>query len=357
MTHIPPMSGPYLRKNKSVRRTMMLVMAALSPATAYGFYLYGWPSIILFTITLGSALLFEVIGLWLARRTVSTFALDGSALLTAWLLAVSLPPWAPWWIGVVGSAIAIVIGKQIFGGLGQNVFNPAMVARVALLISFPLEMTTFIAPMPFFSQGAPSFSDSMAIIFQVGQFDAVSSASLLDSIKTGLGQGAALPEITEGRYHPGQWLVGNSIGSLGEGSALLLTIGGIALMFGRIIRWHIPVSTLLSLAVIATFFNLIDGQTYPDAMVHLLTGATVLGAFFIATDPVTSPMSPKGQIVFGVGLGALIYIIRTWAAYPEGLSFAILLMNAATPLIDRYFRPRIFGRTRKGDPLNLTDRS
>ncbi|MBL4800972.1 MAG: RnfABCDGE type electron transport complex subunit D [Emcibacter sp.] len=356
MTQIPPMSGPYLRKNKSVRRSMLLVMAALTPATAYGFYLFGWPSIILFCITLGSAMIFEVICLLLAKRSVSIFALDGSALLTAWLLAISMPPWAPWWIAVVGSGIAIIIGKQVFGGLGQNVFNPAMVARVALLISFPLEMTTYMPPIDFMSAGAPSFMDGMGIIFGTANFDAVSSASLLDSIKTNIGQGKALGDIMEGQYSPVNWALGNSISSIGEGAALLLIAGGVALIFGRIITWYIPVSTLVTIAVFATIFNLYDGSKYPDAMVHLLSGATMLAVFFIATDPVTSPMSPKGQIVFGIGLGALVYIIRTWAAYPEGMSFAILLMNALTPLIDRYVRPRIFGRTRKGDPLNLSEK-
>lgn len=356
MTLIPPMSGPYLRKNKSVRRTMLLVMAALTPATLYGFYLYGWPAIILFCITLGSAMLFEVAGLLLAKRSVGTFACDGSALLTAWLLAVSLPPWAPWWIAVVGSAIAVIIGKQVFGGLGQNVFNPAMVARVALLISFPLEMTTFIQPTPLFSLGSPSFIESIGIIFAGAGFDAVSSATLLDSIKNELGQGAALGQIMEGRYTPGDWILGNNSGSMGEGSDILLLLGGIALIFTRVIRWHIPVATLVSLAVIATLFHIIDGTQYPDAMVHLFTGTTMLGAFFIATDPVTSPMSPKGQIWFGIGLGALVFIIRTWTQYPEGMSFAILLMNGVTPLINRYLRPRIFGRTSKGDPLKLVEK-
>jgi len=357
MTQIPPMSGPYMRKNKSVRRSMLIVMAALTPATAYGFYLFGWPSIILFSITLGSALIFEVICLLLAKRSVSMFALDGSAILTAWLLAISLPPWAPWWIAVVGSAIAIIIGKQVFGGLGQNVFNPAMVARVALLISFPLEMTTYMQPLPLFSDAAPTFMDSVAIVFGMGNFDAVSSASLLGTIKTDLGQGMALGEIMDGRYAPMDWILGNSISSIGEGSALLLIVGGIALIFGRIITWYIPVSTIVALVFIATIFNIIDPGKYPDAMVHVFSGATILAAFFIATDPVTSPMSPKGQIVFGIGLGLLVYIIRTWAAYPEGVSFAILLMNAMTPLIDRYVRPRIFGRTQKGAPLNLSEKS
>lgn len=356
MTNISPISGPYLRKDKSVRRTMMLVMAALVPATFYGFYLYGWPAIILFGITLGSAMAFEVICLILAKRSVSTFTSDGSAILTAWLLAISLPPWSPWWIAVVGSGVAIIIGKQVFGGLGQNVFNPAMVARVVLLISFPLEMTSFVAPTPIFSSAAPSFADSVGIIFGFNDIDVVTGATLLDSIKTELGNGGVISGVLEEQYTPGHWIIGNHIGSLGEGPDLLLLLGGIALIYTRVIRWHIPVVTLLTLAIIATVFNLIDADRYPDAMVHLFTGTTMLGAFFIATDPVTSPSSPKGQICFGIGLALLIYVIRTWSQYPEGMSFAILLMNALTPLINRYLRPRIFGRTNNGDPLKLMEK-
>jgi len=357
MTYIPPMSGPYMRKNKSVRRSMLLVMAALTPATAYGFYLFGWPAIILFSITLGSAFIFEVMCLLLAKRSITMYAFDGSAILTAWLLAISLPPWAPWWIGVIGAAIAIILGKQVFGGLGQNVFNPAMVARVALLISFPLQMTTYMQPIPLFSSAAPSFMEGVGIIFGTSSFDAVSSASLLSTIKTDLGQGIALGEIMAGQYIPSDWILGNSVSSIGEGSALLLIAGGIFLIFGRIMTWYIPVSTIIALGLMATLFNIIDPSQYPDAMVHLFSGATMLVVFFIATDPVTSPMSPKGQIVFGIGLGLLVYIIRTWAAYPEGMSFAILLMNAMTPLIDRYVRPRIFGRTQKGDPIKLSEKA
>lgn len=353
MSDYSPVSAPYLRKNKSVRRTMLLVMAALTPATLYGFYLYGWPAIMLFVITLGSAMVFEIAGLWLTQRPISTFALDGSAMLTAWLLAVSLPPWAPWWIAVVGSGVAIVIGKQVYGGLGQNVFNPAMVARVALLISFPLEMTMFVEPRPMFSANAPGLIESLGITFGAGAgaIDGVAGATILDSIKNGVAQGTSVQTIMEGRYQPLEWILGNNSGSLAEGPDILLLAGGIVLIFMRVIRWHIPVSMLLSVFVMATFFNFLDGNKYPDAMIHLFNGTTMLAAFYIATDPVTSPMSPKGQICFGIGLGVLVYVIRTWTQYPEGMSFAILLMNAVTPLIDRYLRPRIFGRTRSGDPL------
>ncbi len=352
MSSIPEMSGPYVRKEKSVTRTMMLVVVALAPATFYGLYLYGWPAIILFTITIVSAMVFEVLSLIIARKPVIRFASDGSALLTAWILAISLPPWAPWWIAVLGSAVAIIIGKQVFGGLGQNVFNPAMVGRVVLLISFPLEMTSFVHPAPLLSSGAPSFLHSMEIIFGGVTMDAYTGATILDSVKTIVGQGGTVQDSLTGQYAIGNWLLGSHAGSMAEGADILLLLGGVMLIFTRVIRWFIPISMLIAIAAISTVFNLIDPATYPDAMVHLFTGSAMLGAFYIATDPVTSPTSPKGQIFFGVVLGILIYVIRTWAQYPEGMSFAILLMNAVTPLINRYMRPRIFGRTLKGDPLD-----
>jgi electron transport complex protein RnfD len=349
---IPEMSGPYVRKEKSVTRTMVLVMLALVPATAYGLYLYGWPAIILFAITLGSAVIFEVISLLVARKPVARFVGDGSVLLTAWFLAISLPPWAPWWIAIVGSATAVIVGKHVFGGLGQNVFNPAMVGRVVLLISFPLEMTAFVIPAPLFTANAPTFIEGLQIVFASASIDAYSGATVLDSVKTVVGQGGSVQTALAGDYALGSWLAGNNSGSMAEGADVLLILGGIMMIMTRVIRWFIPVSMLVSLAVIAMLFNLIDPAAYPDAGVHLFTGSAVLGAFYIATDPVTSPTSPKGQLFFGAMLGILIYIIRTWAQYPEGLSFAILLMNAVTPLINRYMRPRIFGRTARGDPLD-----
>jgi electron transport complex protein RnfD len=347
----PEMSGPYVRKQKSVTRTMVLVMLALVPATSWGLYLYGWPAIILFVVTLGSAIVFEVISLLIAGKPIARFVGDGSALLTAWLLAISLPPWAPWWIGVLGAGTAVVVGKHVFGGLGQNVFNPAMVGRVVLLISFPLEMTAFVNPLPLFAANAPSFLDSLHIIFGGVSVDAYSGATVLDTVKTTVGQGGSVQIGLAGDYALGSWVAGSHSGSMAEGADVLLLLGGIMMIMMRVIRWFIPVSMLVSLAAIATLFNFIDPATYPDAGLHLFAGAAVFGAFYIATDPVTSPTSPKGQLFFGAMLGILIYVIRTWAQYPEGLSFAILLMNAITPLINRYMRPRIFGRTTRGDPL------
>ncbi len=348
----PLVSGPHAHGAISISRTMVLVMLALLPATLFGVYIYGWPAFNLLLVTVFSALIAEAVCLKLAGKPVRPYLLDGSAVLTGWLLAMTLPPWAPWWIGVVGSVMAIVVGKQVFGGIGQNLFNPAMVARVALLIAFPLEMTTFIAPTPLLSAGAPGFLEGLMITFGSGlQVDAVTSASTLGHVKTEISRGvspdaalAPLFDITTG-------FIGYAPGSLGETSALLILLGGLYLLFKGIISWHIPVSLIASLLLLATLFHWINPDTYVGPLVHLLSGATLLGAFFIATDLVTSPVTAKGQLLFGAGCGALVFVIRTWAGYPEGMAFAVMLMNALTPLIDHYIRPRVYGRDRKGEPL------
>ena len=346
-------SGPYTHDKSSISRTMIWVMVALSPATIFGIYEFGLPALWLFVLTIVACVMAEAICLAIAGKPIKPFLLDGSAILTGWLLAMTLPPWAPWWIAVLGALLAIVIGKQVFGGIGQNLFNPAMVARVALLISFPLEMTTWVAPTPILTESAPGFVESLRITFDMqNEWDAVSSATILGHTKTELGRGLELTEILADTYNPFNLALGTVSGSLGETSAILILAGGLLLLFLRIISWHIPVSMMLSLAVLASVFHFIDAEHYPDAMFHLLSGATLLGAFFIATDLVTSPVTKKGQLLFGAGCGALVFIIRTWAGYPEGVAFAVLLMNAFTPMIDHYIKPRIYGRTRKGDPIS-----
>jgi electron transport complex protein RnfD len=351
-----PIAGPYAHARTSINRTMGLVMLALLPATVFSLYLFGWPAIFLFAITLLACLLFEAMSLRIAGKRARPFLLDGSALLTGWLLAMTLPPWAPWWIGVVGAFLAIVIGKQVFGGIGQNLFNPAMVARVALLISFPLEMTFFNTPVPLFSTQAPDFFDSLAITFgSSNQLDAISSATTLGHLKTELGRDVPLETASSAIDSLWQLSLGQTSGSLGETSALLLLLGGLFLIYKRIITWHIPLAMLGTLALLASLFHLLDPESYLDPLTHLLSGAAIMGAFFIATDLVTSPVSIRGQILFGAGVGLLVYAIRTWAGYPEGVAFAVMLMNACTPLIDHYLKPRVYGRDRKGEPLNYAD--
>jgi electron transport complex protein RnfD len=344
--------APHAHAPTSVPRLMALVMGALVPATLLGFWLYGWPAVNLWCCTVLACVAAEYACLRLAGMSPAAYLGDGSAVLTAWLLALSLPPWAPWWIGALGGAFAIAIGKHVFGGIGQNPFNPAMLARVMLLISFPVEMTTWNAPTPLFSSTALSFADGLTITFGgLPPADAVSGASLLGHIKTELIRGTSIQQAMAGHFDPALASVGMRTGSLGETSAALLAAGGLLLLWRRAITWHIPVAMLLGVALPAAALHLLDPARYASAMLHLLSGSVILGAFFIATDPVTSPSSRGGQIVFGAGCGLMTYIIRTWGGYPEGVAFAVLLMNAATPIIDRYLRPRVYGRTRRGTSI------
>lgn len=346
-----PVAAPHATTTNSAGRVMATVMAALAPATLFGFWLYGWPAIYLWFITVGAAMLGEAFCLRLQGRQATPVLKDGSAILTGWLLAVSLPPWAPWWIGVFGGLFATVLGKQVFGGLGQNLFNPAMVARVALLISFPLQMTAWVAPLPMFGAGAPGLIDGLRITLNgmPAGYDAVASASLLGFTKTELSRGIDLLQSLVQAPAPGWY--GSHPGSLGETAAWLIAAGGLAMMALRIITWHIPLAMLAGIAVPAAILHAVDPARYLDAGTHLLSGGAMLGAFFIATDYVTSPNTKAGQLIFGAGCGLLTWVIRTFAGYPEGVAFAVLLMNSLTPIIDSYVRPRIYGRDRRGATL------
>lgn len=346
MAHAPHAHAPV-----SVGRVMATVMAALVPATGYGFWLYGWPALFLWTVAIASALLGEALAVRLQGRAAKPALMDGSAVLTAWLLALSLPPYAPWWLAVVGALFAVVVGKQVFGGLGQNPFNPAMAARVMLLISFPVEMTLWTAPTALGSAGAPGFGQGLAITFGGANWDALASASLLGHVKTEFSRGVDLAHSLPGQFDLAAAAWGSRAGSLGESAALFLLAGGAFLIARRIITWHAPVAMLLGVAVPALIAHGLAPDRFLGVLPHLLSGAVMLGAFFIATDPVTSPNTGAGQFVYGFGMGLLTWLIRSFGGYPEGVAFAVLLMNAATPVIDRYVKPRIYGRTRAGSPL------
>lgn len=350
MMTLPAGAAPHTRTDRSVARTMGLVLLALLPAAAYGVWLYGWPALNVLLITCASAVLCEALCLWLAGQSLRRFLLDGSALLTGLLVAFTLPPWSPAWLCVLGSALAIILGKQVFGGLGQNLFNPAMVARVALLVAFPVEMTRFIAPLPLGSELAPDLATAWQITFGgFSDWDAYTGATALGQLKTELGRGVALADAQQ--HGLLDLLFGYTPGSLGETSALLILLGGLFLWAKGVIDYVIPAAMLGTVALLATVFNLYNPDYYAGALFHLSAGAVMLGAFFIATDLVTSPVTRVGQLVFGAACGLLVYVIRTFGNYPEGVGFAVLLMNAATPLIDHYLRPRRFGRTLTGKPL------
>ncbi|WP_316859740.1 RnfABCDGE type electron transport complex subunit D [uncultured Cohaesibacter sp.] len=356
MSSIDIPSGPYSHSGASIPRTMGLVLVALLPSTIFGFVVFGWPAIFLFLTTVLTAMAAEALSLKMSGKPIAPFLFDGSGILTGWLLAMTLPPWSPWWIGAVGSVVAIMLAKHAFGGLGQNVFNPAMVARTVLLISFPIQMTQFLGPQPIFGADAPGLLQGLGITFGGHpEIDALTSASLLGSIKTQLGQGEVLQQILSREFDLKSMAIGLAPGSMGETSALLALVGGLFLLVTRVISWHIPVAMAGAMIVLSGLFHAMDPGQYASPLVHLVSGTFVFAAFFIATDYVTAPGTPVGKLIFGAGVGTLTFVIRSWAAYPEGVAFAILLMNSTVPLIDTYIKPRIYGRTRKGDPIQYKD--
>ncbi|WP_370978118.1 RnfABCDGE type electron transport complex subunit D [Agaribacterium sp. ZY112] len=343
--------GPYAHSGSSVRKHMWQVCLALTPCTLFSLYLFGWPAIFLFFCTCLSALLFEALCLYM-RKDPLVRVMDGSALLCAWILALTLPPWAPWWLGVGGAFFAIVVGKQLYGGLGQNIFNPAMLARTALLITFPMQMTTWVEPTPIVLSSSPDFFSALLISFSSAtNIDAYSGATALGSLKTALSMGQNVEQGLAELYQPLYAFIGWSSGSMGESSELLILLGAVYLLWQRIISWEIPVAMLLGLFVFTQLSHILDGEHYAAASFHLFSGGVVLAAFFIATDPVSSPSSSLGRIVFGLGCALLIFIIRNWGSFPEAVAFAVLIMNAFNPLIERYLRPRIYGRLANKEAL------
>ena len=316
-------SAPHIHGKDSVRRNMLNVIIALCPAYIVSVIAFGWPALITTAISVAACVLFEFLFTKFVFREKSTVG-DLSAVLTGLLLAFNLPSNLPWWIVLIGAFVAIVIGKLSFGGLGQNIFNPALVGRVFLLIAFPVQMTTWPRPLGFASS----------------YVDAVTGATPLAAMKNTLKAGDAsllneLPELWD-------MTLGMIGGSLGEVSALLLLVGGIYLICTKTITWHIPVSILLTVFCVSGLMYVCGLQGAAAPWYHLLTGGMMLGAIFMATDYVTSPMTALGQVIYGIGIGVIVMVIRTWGAYPEGMSFAILIMNACTPLLNMYLHPKRF---------------
>jgi len=340
-------SSPYIHSGALVSGIMLRVLLALVPAIIAYTWFFGWGLVINCLLAIATALGTEALMLKLRQRPLAPFLGDGSAVVTAVLLAFCLPPLSPWWITVLGVAFAVVVAKHLYGGLGYNPFNRAMSGYVMLLISFPLEMTQWITPR-LLNELQVSFGDTLNIIF-LGHFpyqlsiDALSSATPLDTVKTELGLNRTVSEITGTSAIFGDFA---GIGWEWVGNWVLL--GGVWLIFKRIISWHIPLALMGSLFAIAFFFFMLDPDTYPSPMFHMFGGATLLAAFFIATDPVSASTTPLGKIIYGAGIGILIYVIRTWGGYPDGVAFAVLLMNMAAPTIDYYTQPRVFGHPDRG---------
>jgi electron transport complex protein RnfD len=315
-------SSPHIHSGETTDKVMRAVIYTLLPACAVAVYFFGLAALsVLLLCTLGcvaaEALCQRLMG---KPPTIG----DGSAALTGILLALNLPPSSPWWMALIGSVVAIAVAKQVYGGLGYNPFNPALVARVVLLISFPVQMTTWTAPAHFGSG-----------------IDAVTSATPLGEMKTAVMLTGQIPAALQERT--AAYFLGEMAGSLGEVSAAALLLGALYLLWKRIITWHIPFSYLGTVVAFGGLFWLFDPARYPGPLFHLFTGGLMLGAFYMATDMVTSPITNRGMLVYGVGCGMITVLIRLFGGYPEGVSFAILLMNAATPLIDRFTRPKKFG--------------
>lgn len=309
---------------------MRHVLLALIPAISVMFWLFGYSVLIQLLIASSSALIAETACLWLRKRPLKVHLFDLSAIITAVLLALAIPTIAPWWIIVTGTLFAITIGKHVYGGLGYNPFNPAMVGYVFLLISFPLQMTSWQDPLV-----CLSLFDALNIILSGQQtFDGLSAATLLDSIKTQLSSGLTLTEINASSQ------LANMENNGLELVALAYLVGGLWLLYRKIISWHIPIAVILGLCLPAAVANLMDATHYSSPLFQLVSGATICAAFFIATDPVSAATSNKGRLCYGALMGSLIYIIRTWGSYPEGVAFAVLLANLAAPSIDFYLRPK-----------------
>ena len=312
-------AAPHTHTRRTVPKVMLQVTIALVPALLWSVYVFGVGALMVTALAVTSCMVFDE----LSRRVLGNEGSwrDGSAAVTGLLLALNLPASAPWWLVLVGSFVAVVVAKQLFGGLGHNPFNPAIVARVVLLIAFPKHLSTWPVAEAVWNPAA---------------VDAITAATPLGMLKTDGHKGVlALP-----------WsdlLLGRSGGSLGETSAVALLLGGVYLFVRRIIRWHTPVAFVGTVAVIAALHWVLGGEIALPPHYHVLTGGLLLGAFFMATDYVTSPITAKGQLIFGVGCGVITMVIRIFGAYPEGVSFAILLMNGFVPLIERYSRPKRFG--------------
>jgi len=325
---------------------MVRVALALVPGIAALVWFFGPGVIVNIVLAVVVGLAGEAMMLKLRNRPLAPFISDGSAVITAMLLAVSIPPLSPWWMTLLGVLFAIVIGKQLFGGLGYNPFNPAMLGYAMLLISFPREMTSWLPPLSL-NEHPLGWVDTLRAIFTGAlpgglSFDAVSMATPLDTLKTQLKLQHSVGQIIGGGSLFG--LVG---GKGWEAVNLAFLAGGVWMIYKRIISWHIPAAMLGTLAVTALIFYIVNPAHYVSPLFHLFGGAAMLGAFFIATDPVTAATTPRGRLLYGAGIGLLTYIIRTWGGYPDGVAFAVLLMNIAAPTIDYYTQPRVFGHGKK----------
>ncbi len=332
-------TSPFFNNSETVNSVMLQVLLALIPGTLVMFYFYGWGVLFNVTLAITMAVGLEALALRIRKRPIMPFLSDLSAIVTAWLLALSLPPLAPWWLILTGVFFAIIIAKHLYGGLGYNPFNPAMVGFAALIVSFPLEMSQWLQATGF-NQQVYGFVDSLKLVFGLGinpDWDAITMATPLDEVKTGLRAGLPYNEVIQQSY------LKDARNNTWIWSSLGFLVGGLWLIYKKIIHWQIPVALLGSLTVISSIAYLISPDQYASPLLHLFGGATLLAAFFIATDPVSASTTPMGKLIYAASIGIIIYIIRTWGSYPDAVAFSVLIMNMAVPMIDYYTQPRVLG--------------
>lgn len=341
-------AAPHLPAGRSVRQVMALVLLALLPGAIAHVWFFGPGLVFQLALATGFALAFEAAMLRLRGRPAKPFLTDLSAPLTAALFALCIPPLAPWWIAAIGMFAAIVFAKHLYGGLGYNLFNPAMVGYAVVLVCFPREMSQWLPPHGL-GQPVPGLLDSAAAIFggrlpPPWGWDTLAQATPLDTMRSLSARGETIPDI---RHDP---VFGDFGGRGWEWIANFYVLGGLFLLWKRVIDWRVPVAVLGTTILLTVPFWMSDPDVHPFPLQHVFSGALALGAFFIATDPVTGCTTPRGRLLFGAGVAALTLSIRRWGAYPDGVAFAVLLMNCAAPWIDLHTRPRIYGeRRREGD--------
>lgn len=336
--------SPYISNAPTVDAIMFKVLLALVPGIVAYVWVFGGGVLVTIALATATALLAEAVMLNIRRRPVKPFLLDYSAVVTAWLLALAIPPLSPWWLIVVGTLFAIVVAKQIYGGLGYNPFNPAMIGYAVLLISFPAIMTKWPAALQL-AEFKMSFADQLHYIFggllpdQV-KIDAVTSATPLDYLKTQLLLKQDMASIKQAP------LFGVLGGKGGEYVTAAYLLGGLYLWQQKIISWHLPTAFLGALALVSGVFWVINPAHFASPLFHLFSGASMLAAFFIITDPVSGPTTPKGKLYFAAGVAIITYLIRVYGGYPDGVAFAVIFMNICVPLIDAHTQPRVFGHTK-----------